>query len=128
MFFVIVIIGSLLPFVLVGAVYVWLAGMVFLLPLIAALYVSLGVVLIIRTLNRRKREKVIYRVLLGAVLLAVVYAIPGIYDKTRPVLQDGYVETSEYAPFSEKTKVVTLNETPTLKIEDDLPIIDGATA
>lgn len=128
MFFVIVIIGSLLPFVLVGAVYVWLVGMVFLLPLIATLYVSLGIVLVIRTLNRRKREKVIYRVLLGAVLLAVVYAIPGIYDKTRPVLQDGYVETSEYAPFGEKTKVVTLNETPTLKIEDDLPIIDGATA
>ena len=115
MFFVIVIIGMLLPFVLVGAVYVWIAGMTFLLPLIAVLYVSLGVVLVIRTLNKRKREKVIYRVLLGAVLLAVVYAIPGIHDKTRPVLQDGYVEASEYAPFGENTKAVTLAEPSTLR-------------
>ena len=43
-------------------------------------------------------------------------------------MQDGYVDTSAYEPFSDHTKVVTLTEPSTLKIEDNLPIIDGATA
>ena len=36
--------------------------------------------------------------------------------------------TSTYEPFSDHTKAVTLTEPSTLKIEDNLPIIDGATA
>ena len=58
----------------------------------------------------------------------MIPAIPGIYDKTRPVVRDGYVDTSSYEPFHEQSQVVTLQEPSTLKIEDNLPVIDGATA
>lgn len=126
--YVIVIMGLLLPFVLGGAIFLWLAGLLFVLPLLAVLYVSLGVMMIIRGFNRRKHEKVIYRVLVGAIVLSVVYMIPGIYDKTRPVVRDGYVDLFEYAPFTETSKAVTLDEKATLKIDDNLPVIDGATA
>jgi phosphate transport system substrate-binding protein len=34
----------------------------------------------------------------------------------------------DYQPFSEKTKVATLSEKATLKLENYLPVLDGATA
>jgi phosphate transport system substrate-binding protein len=126
--FVIVIMGLLLPFVLIGAVYLWFSGLLFLLPLILSLYVSLGVVLVVITFNRKKHERVVYRVIFAVNALFLIIAIPGIYDKTRPVLQDGYVDTNAYAPFSVNTKTVSLTEPSTLKLNDNLPIIDGATA
>ena len=126
--FIIVIMGLLLPFVLVGALFIWLSGLLFLLPLVLVLYVSLCVVLVIKTFQLNKHAKVIHRVIIGVVTLSIVYAIPGIYDKTRPVLQDDYVDTTAYAPFSVNTKAVSLTKPSTLKIEDNLPVIDGATA
>ena len=126
--FIIVIMGLLLPFVLVGALFIWLSGLLFLLPLILVLYVSLCVVLVVKTFQLNKHEKVIHRMIIGVVTLSIVYAIPGIYDKTRPVLQDDYVDTTAYAPFSVNTKAVSLTKPSTLKIEDNLPVIDGATA
>ena len=51
-----------------------------------------------------------------------------IYEKTRATVQDGYLDTYAYAPFSKTSKVVSLSEPSTYKIEDNLPIIDGATA
>lgn len=125
---VIVIMGLLLPFALIGALYVWFAGLLFLLPLLVVLYVSLGTVLAVRTFGKSKHEKDIYRVIIGVVSLSLIVAVPGIYNKTRPVVQDGYIDTNAYEPFSDHTKAVTLAEPSTLKIEDNLPIIDGATA
>lgn len=124
----IVIMGLLLPFALIGALYVWLAGLLFLLPLLVVLYVSLGTVLFVRMFGKSKYEKVVYRIIIGFVALSLIVVIPGIYNKTRPVVQDGYVDTSTYEPFSDHTRAVTLTEPSTLKIEDNLPIIDGATA
>lgn len=124
----IVIMGFLLPTVIVGALYVWFGGLPFLLPLVLVLYVSVGIVLAMAFFNKKKHKKIIYRVLIGVIVLSVIIAIPEIYDKTRPVVQDGYVDTSSYAPFHELSQVVTLKESSTLKIEDKLPIIDGATA
>ena len=124
----IVIMGLLLPFALIGALFVFLVGMPFLLPLVIVVYVSLGALLFMKIFGKNKHEKVIYRVFIGAAALSIVYAIPGIYDNTRPVVQDGNVETYTYEPFRVDTKAVTLNEPSTLKIEENLPIIDGATA
>jgi len=126
--FVLIIMGLLLPFVLIGAAYLLFSGLSFLLPLLLSLYVSLGVVLVFTGFNRKKHKKIVYRVILAVNALILIIAIPGIYDKTRPVLQDGYVETNAYAPFSANTKAVALGEPSTLKLEDNLPILDGATA
>jgi len=89
---VIVIMGLLLPFGLIGALYVWFAGLLFLLPLLVVLYVSLGTVLVMRMFRKRKHEKVVYRVIIGFVALSLIAATPGIYNKTRPNVQDGQVE------------------------------------
>ncbi len=124
----IVIMGFLLPIVLMGVLYVWLGGLPFLLPLLLVLYVALGVVLVVKIFDKKKHEKIVYRVVIGVVALSFIIAIPGIYDKTRPVVQDGHVDISSYAPFGEFSQVVSLNEPSTLKISDNLPIIDGATA
>ncbi|MFJ7935117.1 PstS family phosphate ABC transporter substrate-binding protein [Sporosarcina sp. NPDC096371] len=127
-FLFIVIMGFLLPIVLIGVLYVWFGGLPFLLPLLLVLYMSVGVVLAMTIFNKNKHKKIVCRILIGVVALSLIIGLPGIYDKTRPVVQDGYVDTSSYAPFSELSQVVTLTEPSTLKIEDNLPIIDGATA
>jgi len=124
----IVIMGFVLPIMLMGMLYVWFGGLPFLLPLVLVLYVSLGVLLAMALFDKNKHKKIIYRIITGVVVLSLIPAIPGIYDKTRPVVRDGYVDTSSYAPFHEHSQVVTLKEPSTLKIEDHLPIIDGATA
>ena len=64
----------------------------------------------------------------AAVAISLAFAAPGIYDKTRPVFNDGQVDLAEYQPFIEKTKAVTLDGPASMQIEDDLPILDGATA
>lgn len=124
----IVIMGFLLPAVLIAALYVWLGGWTFLLPFVLVLYISVGIVLVMTLFNKKKHKKIIYRMIIGVIALSLIVAIPGIYEKTRPVVQDGYVDTSSYAPFHELSQVVTLKEPSTLKIKDNLPIIDGATA
>ncbi|KAA0948867.1 hypothetical protein FQ087_16260 [Sporosarcina sp. ANT_H38] len=120
--------GLLLPFLLIGALYVWLDGLLFLLPFTVVLYMSLGTVLFVRMFGKSKHEKVVYRVIIGVVSLSLIVAVPSIYNKTRPVVQDGQVDTNAYELFSDHTKVVALTEPSTLKIKDNLPIIDGATA
>ena len=124
----IVIMGLLLPFALIGALYVWFAGLLFLLPLLVVLYVSVGTVMAVRMFGKSKHEKVVYRIIIGFVSLSLIAAIQGIYNKMRPIVQDGQVDTNAYEPFSDNTKAVTLTELSTFKIEDNLLIIDGATA
>ena len=124
----IIIMGFLLPAVLIATLYVWFGGLPFLLPLVLVLYVSVGIVLVMTLFNKNKHKKIIYRIIIGVVALSFIIAIPDIYDKTRPVVQDGHVDISSYAPFGEFSQVVSLKEPSTLKIENDLPIIDGATA
>lgn len=124
----IVIMGFALPIALIGLLYVWFGGYPFLLPLVLVLYVSLGVLLAMALFNKHKHKKIIYRIVMGAIVLSLIPAIPGIYDKTRPVVRDGYVDISSYAPFHEHSQAVTLTEPSTLKIGDNVPIIDGATA
>ncbi|WP_322555723.1 PstS family phosphate ABC transporter substrate-binding protein, partial [Sporosarcina beigongshangi] len=124
----IVIMGFLLPFALIGALFVWLSGQLFLLLLLVVVYVSVGAVLVVNLFNKDKHKKLVYRIIAGAIVLSLIPAIPGIYDKTRPVVRDGHVDTSSYAPFHELSQVVKLTEPSTLKITDNLPILDGATA
>ncbi|MEK5036704.1 PstS family phosphate ABC transporter substrate-binding protein [Sporosarcina sp. FSL K6-3457] len=124
----IVIMGFTLPIMLMGMLYVWFGGLPFLLPLLLVLYVSVGAMLVVTLFNKSKHKKTVYRIIMGAIVLSLIPAIPGIYDKTRHVVRDGYVDTTSYAPFHEHSQVVTLKEPSTLKIEDNLPILDGATA
>ena len=127
--FTIFIMGILVvPITLVGVIIAWLSGMVFLFPLIVVLFLSVSAVLIVKVFNQKTREKIVYRIITVAVALSIIYSIPGIYGKTRSVVQDSDVGAFEYEPFRENSKLVTLSEPSTLTLEDNLPIIDGATA
>jgi phosphate transport system substrate-binding protein len=57
-----------------------------------------------------------------------IYEIYKWYDDRIPVLNDQGVDLNLYKPFSDNTKAVTLSEASTLKINDNLPVLDGATA
>jgi phosphate transport system substrate-binding protein len=46
----------------------------------------------------------------------------------KPEAFDDYIVVYDYQPFTERTKAVTLPETATLRFENNLPRIDGATA
>ncbi|MDQ0255808.1 phosphate transport system substrate-binding protein [Evansella vedderi] len=50
------------------------------------------------------------------------------YQESLVMVEEGEVNLYEYQPFREGTKAVSLEEESTLKIENDLPILDGATA
>ena len=113
------------PFAFIGGLLAWLSGMAFLIPFIIIAYVSVGALVIG---NMFRQKKVIYRVVAVAIALSLLYSIPGFYHKLKPVIQDGYVDTYMYSPFLKNSLAVSLIEPSTLKIEDNLPIIDGATA
>lgn len=50
------------------------------------------------------------------------------YVKSIEVVSTQDVDLSEYRPFAKGTKTVSLEEPSTFKIEDNLPLLDGATA
>ncbi|MFV0418587.1 MAG: substrate-binding domain-containing protein [Dysgonomonas sp.] len=50
------------------------------------------------------------------------------YINSIPVISDQGVDLTKYEPFTKESLTVALNEPSELKIEDNLPVIDGATA
>lgn len=127
-FFILFIMGLVLLIAMIGGSIAWLSGTPFFLPLIVILYLAIGVFVVRTVMGWKKNKKILNRISAIAIVLSLIYMIPGIYDKSRSVIRDGYVDTFAYAPFDEHSKVVQLEERATLKIEENLPIIDGATA
>ncbi|MCG7343224.1 substrate-binding domain-containing protein [Sporosarcina sp. ACRSL] len=126
--FVLFIMALLFPLAAIGALTAYFTGMDYLIPFIAAAYVMIGafVVMMRFELDRFKKFFIIGSSVV--VVITLIYAAPGIYDKTRPVIADGQVDLYEYQPFAKKSKAVSLDKPASYKIEDNLPIIDGATA
>lgn len=65
------------------------------------------------------------------VVYAVALAIPFVieaYEDSITVKEVVNIDTDEYMPFDENSKIALLNEESTLKLIDNLPIIDGAAA
>ena len=57
-----------------------------------------------------------------------IYEARNAYDRSIPRIRENAVNMSLYAPFADNTKAVSLEEISTLKLESDLPRLDGATA
>lgn len=127
-FFIFFVMALVLVIALIGSFIAWLSGAPFFLPLIVVLYIAVGIFVVRAVMGWKGNQKMYHRLTTIAVFLSLLYTVPGIYEKTRPVIQDGYVDMYVYAPFAEQSKVVQLKEPVTLKIEEELPIIDGATA
>lgn len=116
------------PLVAIIVFITYLSEARYLFPLVIAAYISLGGFLVMARFELHRFKKYFF-IGAGAVfVVALLFATPDIYDKTRQVIGDGSLEVEEYKPFQKKTKAVALDEPATLKIEDDLPVIDGATA
>lgn len=116
------------PFAGVAAFLLYISNKGYLVPLVIAAYLSFGGMLVMARFELFKYKKQFW---LGAgilVAISLLFTIPDIYDKTRPVLSDGEVDLVEYQPFTDTSKAVTLENSASYKIDEDLPVIDGATA
>ena len=125
---VLFIMALLFPLAAFGALTAYLAGMGYLIPFIVAAYLAIGAFAVMSRFELYRYKKFFIIGTSATVAISLVYAVPGIYDKTRPVVSDGQVDLVEYQPFTEKTKAVKIGEQASLQIDDDLPVIDGATA
>jgi phosphate transport system substrate-binding protein len=78
------------------------------------------------------KKKIVKSCSIGFLLLAIctVGGFEGYqyYLKSLEVVSSQDVDLSEYQPFTDNSKVVSLHQTSNYKIEDDLPKLDGATA
>jgi len=77
------------------------------------------------------------RVLMVTLALLVFFTIPAvlkindmlvIYDDSKIVNLNVNINVSEYQPFVYDTKIVRLDHEPSMMLEGDLPVIDGAAA
>nr|WP_269135867.1 substrate-binding domain-containing protein [Sporosarcina cyprini] len=75
-----------------------------------------------------KRRAVFYGVPIAIVLIGCVVAVPALYKLTKPVVATSDVDLYDYAPNKPGTKAVELGRPASFRIEQDVPIIDGATA
>ncbi len=125
------IVGLLLLFGFVAALFVSLMGGVkFYAPFIA--FVTIGAIFFsinaIFTFMRGKTLKVASISFLSICILAVVvYETIDAYHNNIGTV-NAEVNLYNYHPFAENSKVALLTEVSTLKIETELPILDGATA
>lgn len=73
--------------------------------------------------------KILFLSFLGVCVLAVGgYELNKTYNNSFAQVNEQGVDLRLYKPFAENTKAVRLEEESTLKIEDNLPRLDGATA
>ncbi|MDR0895330.1 MAG: substrate-binding domain-containing protein [Prevotellaceae bacterium] len=98
-------------------------------------YISVGIVtlLICVYLNMfhiipPKKMKMIW-LIFGSLMLAscAIHEVRSAYDRSIPRMRQS-VDLSLYAPFGEHTLAAKLDSTSTLRIDTNLPLLDGATA
>lgn len=111
-----------------AALILLFSGWGFLIPLLIAVMIILNLLQIIYFFEL-KQKKVIYWVTGISLAVSAIFVVPDAYDRTIATVNDrSWSLLDEYEPFREGTKAVELSEPSSFKIENDLPIIDGATA
>lgn len=95
--------------------------------------ITIGLIfIIILAIYEKLKNKVWKYSAMGFISLCIlsVIAFEGYqtYERSLEVVSTQDVDLSEYQPFMKGTKAVSLDEPSTFKIEDNLPILDGATA
>lgn len=110
--------------------WILLTGQIYYISLIAvsSIVLFLFIEMKIYGFFKTKKRKLIFTyVSLAAIVIAAISPIKHAYTDHIPTV-DSEVAVYEYEPFTEDNKVVTLDEDATLKLTDDLPRLDGATA
>lgn len=80
---------------------------------------------------KSKRKKCFLIWLIAMVIYGVMLAIPFAiewYEDSITVTESVNINTEEYLPFDKNSKIALLNEESTLKLTENLPIVDGAAA
>ncbi|WP_096199719.1 PstS family phosphate ABC transporter substrate-binding protein [Bacillus sp. FJAT-45350] len=116
----------------IGAVLTALMGGVkFYTPLVIVIAVGIAIIMILAIFKVVKPKKLMISAISFFVLCLVAiggYELYNSYYESIEMVNDQEVDLLEYQPFHELSKVVSLEKESTLKIESDLPILDGATA
>ncbi|WHT48987.1 substrate-binding domain-containing protein [Sporosarcina thermotolerans] len=116
------------PLAGLAAFFLYVSNQGYFVPLVIAAYLSFGAILVMVRFELFTYKKYFWLGVAALIAISLVFNIPSIYEKTRPTISDGQVNLTEYQPFEKRTKAVWMEKPASLKIEDDLPIIDGATA
>lgn len=109
-----------------------LSGNIHFIPLVisAAVIFYIGFVLVIFDVfykNSKRRVKIFWTIA-GIVLVASsIQPVYKWFDDRVPTV-DAEVDIYQYEPFTDNNKLARLDKKPTLKLEEPLPKIDGATA
>lgn len=131
-FYSIIVFLALLGGSFIGIIFVELMGKgKFYTPLIAITGVILFVVFIVaifKLWNRQSLKIAIMSYLILAVVAISGYESYAAYKEGLQIANDTEVDLYQYQPFTADTKAVSLDEPATLKLVNDLPILDGATA
>ncbi|MBE4910646.1 substrate-binding domain-containing protein [Bacillus luteolus] len=127
------VVSSIIIFIsFIAIVFTNLMGLIkFYTPFIIVL--TLGILVFVTngffTFLKPKQLKVSFLSFLSLCLVAViVYESIDAYHNSFETLADQEVDLYQYQPFNQLSKVATLEEESTLKLEGDLPVLDGATA
>ncbi|MEW9123510.1 MAG: hypothetical protein AB2421_12445 [Thermotaleaceae bacterium] len=128
----IVSVAALLIVGFLGALITALSGgSLFYSPLIIICTVVLIVFVILKVfqLVKPRLYKILFLSFGGICILSVgIYEINQAYLNSIGRVNEQGVNLELYKPFTENTKAVSLEEESTLKLEDNLPRLDGATA
>lgn len=125
-------------FVLVGMFFLTLIILFFVLLTGNIYYVALTItfavilyvffVLFLFHFFQTKKRKIVFGSLAGvAIIVSAISPIQHAYTNSLPSV-DAEVNVYDYMPFSETRKLATLDYDSTLKLTEDLPKMDGATA
>ena len=102
----------------------------YLIPLLIGIY-TISMVLIVFKLfdwmKHRVGKKMFYGVTAVIAIGALAFASTSFYKESLDRV-DAEVDLDQYMPFEKGTKAVKLDEPATLQLQDNLPILDGATA
>ena len=86
------------------------------------------VVYLIRRITSRTLLKCFGIIAVSCLLATAVNEGYQAYIRSIPVIHEQEVDLSVYTPFGDSSKVAKLDQPATLRLEDDLPVMDGATA
>ncbi|WP_438312939.1 PstS family phosphate ABC transporter substrate-binding protein [Sporosarcina sp. FA9] len=107
-----------------------LSGYVEYVPVIIVIAISLYIwfVLLLFHFFQTKRRKIVFlSIVAAAIMVSMISPIQHAYKNSIPTM-NAEVYVFEYTPFSKHARVATLNEPATLRLSDELPKMDGATA
>lgn len=114
-----------------GIIFMLATGMMGIHVYIAIAGMTVLPALLLPLIWRKKRKKALIGWGIFALIYAVVFGVNlGMikYEESITIDTSPNINVHEYLPFEEDSKIVTLDYEASLKLEDHLPIIDGAAA